>query len=1380
MRLYGKKRWGGWLGMLLAVVLTFGAVTVYPPTTGRAAGSYLLSLNRPAFASSVEGTSYTADKAFDGDLSSRWSSEFADPQWIYVDLGAVAAIDQIVLRWQNSYSKAYSIQVSNDEINWTTIYTTAAGAGGVETLAVSGSGRYVRLYSTKRKSTFGNSLYEFEVYGTGGANPPPAALGPNVALNRPVTASSAAQPSANAVDGNGASSWASNETDDEWLYADLGSVRTLGRVVVKWGSNPGRTFDIQVSNDSTSWTTVYRELHSTGETLNLPMYASGRYVRMKGIVAMSGNGYSIAELQAYDYVTGDPKPSYTIPALPVISTVTSGQGSYAVNDLSIRQPRYPNYASANVTSSPIPSNDWWTSLMVDPFGSGIVALPLKLRYAKQGLGVLTPGAGYLKTDGNGQTAAGNPDFYLSASNMSWDTLVNRVTGYGDWSVNVALSDNAVDKMKTTIVKGSPYLYAEFSDPASPELFLPNAVRFFDDSNHTVLTTDGVPWTGDHIGVEVTNTDGAPTPSIVKRYYGLFAPPGTVFTRAGVKLKLQLGGGQTYLSLAALPGTAELNYFYQHGYAFVTDTQVTYSFNEATADVTTNFKATTSLKRNGFANTTLMAQLPHQWKLTTTPLTGVTYPSIRGLLKVTEGNMFTTVNKFYGVVPQFTEPGDSTYSRQTLLSYLATLDSETSKNLMQKDAYWEGKKLQPLAMGALMADQIGNESYKNLFVGRIKSILLDWYTYGSSSDDYYWAYNPDWGTLYYKHSDYSSNSASFTDHHFTDGYFVFASTILAMYDADFKNQYGGMVEQLIRDYANPSKTDAQYPFFRHFDPYEGHSWAGGYGDNANGNNQEAAGEALYSWVAEYLWGLTTGNKAYRDAGIYGFTTELKAVEQYWFNYDQDTWLPGYTHKTVGQVYGSAINFGTFFSAVPYHVYGIHWLPTAEYLTSYGFDTSKAAGLYSGLVADNGGPETGWYHTIWPIQSLSDTQAVLNKWSTANMQKDAIANTYWFVHNMATLGQRTKDIWATGGASASVYKNGSAYSAIVWNPTGSPVTVTFRNAAGTTGSATVAAKSLVKVNPQAGSLLTPPSLTASATQNNVGQSIAVTFADNAAWRTAIQTVKVDGTVLGAGQYAVTAGKITFGASVFTAAKTYAIEVAATGYANASVMQPVVDNVAPTAPANLAATAVSSSQVSLSWTASTDNVGVSGYDIYRNGTQVGTSATTSYNDTGLAAATSYSYYVKARDAAGNASAASNTVSVTTPGSGGTYTALARSGWTAVTNPVNGTPGNLFDGDMSSRWTTGKNMAAGHSIIVDLQAAQSFRRIVMDSTGNNNDYARGYEVYVSGDGSSWGSAVAAGAGSGPVVTVDFSTQTARYIQVVLTESASKWWSIREFNVYN
>lgn len=97
------------------------------------------------------------------------------------------------------------------------------------------------------------------------------------------------------------------------------------------------------------------------------------------------------------------------------------------------------------------------------------------------------------------------------------------------------------------------------------------------------------------------------------------------------------------------------------------------------------------------------------------------------------------------------------------------------------------------------------------------------------------------------------------------------------------------------------------------------------------------------------------------------------------------------------------------------------------------------------------------------------------------------------------------------------------------------------------------------------------------------------------------------------------------------------------------PTPDTSAPTTPTSLSGTAVSSSQITLSWTASTDNIGVTRYTVSRNGTQVGTPTTSSFSDTGLSASTTYVYTVSASDAAGNTSAPSTSVGVTTQQTGG-----------------------------------------------------------------------------------------------------------------------------------
>src|SRR6267143_2042855 len=104
------------------------------------------------------------------------------------------------------------------------------------------------------------------------------------------------------------------------------------------------------------------------------------------------------------------------------------------------------------------------------------------------------------------------------------------------------------------------------------------------------------------------------------------------------------------------------------------------------------------------------------------------------------------------------------------------------------------------------------------------------------------------------------------------------------------------------------------------------------------------------------------------------------------------------------------------------------------------------------------------------------------------------------------------------------------------------------------------------------------------------------------------------------------------------------AETSTSNAAGTTPSVDTTAPSTPTGLTGAAAGSTAANLSWSASTDNVGVTGYIVRRNGVQVATPATSSFADTGLSAATTYSYTVAARDAAGNISPYSTSVSVTT----------------------------------------------------------------------------------------------------------------------------------------
>jgi hypothetical protein len=182
-----QRTWVLALASALLLLIGLALPGTVPHASAATCGTNNVALNRPATTSSAEAAGYSAANAVDGSTTTRWSSAFSDPQWLQIDLGTSQQICQVVLNWEAAYGKAFQIQVSDDASTWTTVYSTTTGTGGTQTLDVSGSGRYVRMYGTARATGYGYSLWEFTVHsGSGGTTLPGGGdLGPNVLVFDP-------------------------------------------------------------------------------------------------------------------------------------------------------------------------------------------------------------------------------------------------------------------------------------------------------------------------------------------------------------------------------------------------------------------------------------------------------------------------------------------------------------------------------------------------------------------------------------------------------------------------------------------------------------------------------------------------------------------------------------------------------------------------------------------------------------------------------------------------------------------------------------------------------------------------------------------------------------------------------------------------------------------------------------------------------------------------------------------------------------------------------------------------------------------------------------------------------------------------------------------
>jgi fibronectin type 3 domain-containing protein len=154
------------------------------------------------------------------------------------------------------------------------------------------------FYFVAANNAVGGSPNSNEVSTTAGGSGGPTSL----ALGHPTTASSienAGTPAANATDGNSGTRWSSGFSDPQWTQVDLGGTHTVSQVVLQWEAAYGTAYQIQVSSDALTCTTIYSTTTGPGGTEVLNITGTGRYVRVYGTQRATAYGYSLWELQVF-------------------------------------------------------------------------------------------------------------------------------------------------------------------------------------------------------------------------------------------------------------------------------------------------------------------------------------------------------------------------------------------------------------------------------------------------------------------------------------------------------------------------------------------------------------------------------------------------------------------------------------------------------------------------------------------------------------------------------------------------------------------------------------------------------------------------------------------------------------------------------------------------------------------------------------------------------------------------------------------------------------------------------------------------------------------------------------------------------------------------
>jgi hypothetical protein len=135
-------------------------LTVYPQPPVN------LALNKSVVVTSIESAGLGGSNAVDGNMGTRWSSAFSDPQSITVDLDSVYHIDDVTLFWESAYAKEYYIKTSTDASNWTDSFHQTNGAGGIEKISLSADARWIQMLGIQRATQWGYSIYEMQMHGS--------------------------------------------------------------------------------------------------------------------------------------------------------------------------------------------------------------------------------------------------------------------------------------------------------------------------------------------------------------------------------------------------------------------------------------------------------------------------------------------------------------------------------------------------------------------------------------------------------------------------------------------------------------------------------------------------------------------------------------------------------------------------------------------------------------------------------------------------------------------------------------------------------------------------------------------------------------------------------------------------------------------------------------------------------------------------------------------------------------------------------------------------------------------------------------------------------------------------------------------------------------
>jgi len=546
----------------------------------------------------------------------------------------------------------------------------------------------------------------------------------------------------------------------------------------------------------------------------------------------------------------------------------------------------------------------------------------------------TGGWGHILADhfvlDNKETPAAAPSRFVRAES-------SQALRWGDWTMSFRQASAEGNGYDITLGRGMPLVWLECLE-VSPVLEIPEDAVFTD--------TEGKELEAEEIKGSFIVTFG-------EKSFGVHLPEGSETSWEKGLMSLTLPAAAPYFSLSALPDPSSFEKLAPAAFNIPRGSQVEYDYTPEQAAVTTQWKVDVE-SLAGEPKIAVTGWLPHHLRNTQQSLSfnGLEYAAPRGKIRCATGTEFELEFPFEGLVPSLPMPATQVenYDPERLNTLL---EDYTGKVKFGGDTYWGGKDLLRCAQAALLAKQTSHPRADDLRE-KLKGGLTNWFTWTPGEKSHYFSWYPKWqGLVGFKDS---YGSFKFTDQHFHFGYFTTSSTIMAILDPQFLDEYGEMACLVAKGYANWDKEDSRFPRFRTFDFWEGHSWAGGF-SSPGGNNQESSSEAIQSWAGIFLLGSVRGDEDMQAAGAMGYAMERASTMDYWLDQpgfhggEEQSSLPTpYKKSVTGILFANGIAYATYFSGDPAWIHGIQWFPPSPWQDHLASDPPLTRHLFSSMMTE----------------------------------------------------------------------------------------------------------------------------------------------------------------------------------------------------------------------------------------------------------------------------------------------------------------------------------------------------------------------------------------------------------------------------------------------